>query len=92
MITVTPFGTAPDGTEVSRFTIEANGITVRVMNFGATVLGIDVPDADGTLADVVLGYDTLNGYTALNPSCYGATIAPSANRIGGAKLTIDGVE
>ena len=92
MITVTPFGTAPDGTEVSRFTIEANGITVRVMNFGATVLGIDVPDADGTLADVVLGYDTLDGYTALNPSCYGATIAPSANRIGGAKLTIDGVE
>ena len=92
MITVTPFGTAPDGSEVSCFTLDDGHIAVRVMNFGATVLGIDAPDAAGTMADVVLGYDTLDGYTALNPSCYGATIAPSANRIGGAKLTIDGTE
>ena len=92
MITVTPFGTAPDGSEVSCFTLEDGHIAVRVMNFGATVLGIDAPDTAGTVADVVLGYETLDGYTALNPSCYGATIAPSANRIGGAKLTIDGTE
>lgn len=92
MVSVSPFGCAPDGSSVSRFTLDNGHITVRVMNFGATVLGIDAPDLSGKRADVVLGYDTLDGYTALNPSCFGATIAPSANRIGGAKLTIDGVE
>ncbi|MBM6754962.1 galactose mutarotase [Collinsella tanakaei] len=92
MVSVSPFGRTPDGTDVTCFTLDNGHITVRVMNFGATVLGIDAPDLSGERADVVLGYDTLDGYTALNPSCFGATIAPSANRIGGAALTIDGVE
>lgn len=90
MITASPFGTAPDGSPVTCYAISACGITARVMDFGATILGIDVPDAAGTVADVVLGYGSLNGYTAANPSCYGATIAPSANRIRNGHLVIDG--
>ncbi len=92
MVTATPFGTTPDGTEITCYQIEAGDIAVRVMNFGATVLGIDAPDTSGARADVVLGFGSLDGYLGGNPSCYGATIGPSANRIGGARLTIDGVE
>lgn len=92
MITTAPFGTAPDGSAVTCYSLTNGTVTVRVMDFGATVLGIDVPDADGAPADIVLGYGSLDGYTASNPSCYGATIGPSANRIGGARLTIDGTE
>ena len=92
MISTAPFGTAPDGTEVTCYTLDNGTVAVRIMDFGATILGVDAPDENGERADIVLGYGTLDGYTAHNPSCYGATIAPSANRIGGAKLTIDGVE
>lgn len=92
MISTAPFGTAPTGEQVTCYTIQGGDITVRIMDFGATILGIDAPDADGTLADVVLGYGSLDGYAAANPACYGATIAPSANRIANATLTIDGTE
>lgn len=92
MISTAPFGTAPDGSAVTRFEISGGGIAVRIMDFGATIVGIDVPDAHGASADIVLGYPTVDGYAGANPSCYGATIGPSANRIGGARLTIDGTE
>lgn len=90
MISATPFGTTPDGAQVTCYAIDNGRITVRVMDFGATIIGIDAPDENGECADIVLGYGSIDGYTAANPSCYGATIAPSANRIGGAELTIDG--
>ena len=90
MISATPFGTTPDGAQVTCYAIDNGSITVRVMDFGATIIGIEAPDENGECADIVLGYGSIDGYTAANPSCYGATIAPSANRIGGAELTIDG--
>ncbi len=89
MITSELFGTAPDGTPVHRYTLNGPDITVRIMDFGATVLGIDVPDIPGEVRDVVLGFDKLEDYFE-NPACFGATIGPVANRTAGATIEIDG--
>lgn len=89
MIKRIPFGSAPDGTPVSTFELSCAGACVRVMDFGATVTGITLPGKDGTVADVLLGFDRLDGYFD-NPACYGATIGPSANRTDKGQVTIDG--
>ena len=79
MIEKHPFGTAPDGRAVTVYELSAGPARVRVMDFGATLLGVDVPDAAGNDADVVLGFGALEDYFD-NPACYGATVGPSANR------------
>ena len=62
MITSELFGTAPCGTPVHRYTLNGPEICVRIMDYGATVLGIDVPDIPGNVRDVVLGFDKLEDY------------------------------
>ena len=57
MITTTPFGTAPSGSPVTVYNLVCAGARVRVMDYGATILGIEVPDASGDVADIVLGFD-----------------------------------
>ena len=89
MITTEFFGNAPSGAPVHRYTLTGKDITVRIMDFGATVLGIDVPDIPGEVRDVVLGFDKLEDYFD-DPACYGATIGPVANRTRGAQIEIDG--
>ncbi len=71
--------------------VNKNGMTARITNFGGAVVGLDVPDKNGNMADVVLGYDTLEGY-AEGGSSHGALVGRYANRIGGAKFSIDGTE
>ena len=91
MITSELFGTAPCGTPVHRYTLNGPEICVRIMDYGATVLGIDVPDIPGTVRDVVLGFDSIQDYIKF-PSDFGATIGRYANRINQGKITVDGVE
>ena len=91
MITSELFGTAPCGTPVHRYTLNGPEICVRIMDYGATVLGIDVRDIPGNVRDVVLGFDKLEDYFD-NPACFGATIGPVANRTAGATITIDGTD
>ena len=91
MITSELFGTAPCGTPVHRYTLNGPEICVRIMDYGATVLGIDVPDIPGNVRDVVLSFDKLEDYFD-NPACFGATIGPVANRTAGATITIDGTD
>ena len=91
MITSELFGTAPCGTPVHRYTLNGPEICVRIMDYGATVLSIDVPDIPGNVRDVVLGFDKLEDYFD-NPACFGATIGPVANRTAGATITIDGTD
>lgn len=67
------------------------GLSASFTDLGAAVQSLSVPDKDGNFADVVLGYDTLGEY-AEGGSCHGATIGRYANRIGGAKFTLNGVE
>lgn len=84
------FGTARNGKDVYAFTLSnANGVQAKIINFGAILVSLLVPDKDGKVEDVVLGYDSLEEYYG-NGSFFGATIGPSANRIGGASFEING--
>ena len=84
------FGTTRDGKEVFLFSLEnKNGVKAEVTNFGANLVNLLVPDKDGNIEDVVLGFDDVSGYE-INPSYFGAVIAPSANRIGGGSFELNG--
>lgn len=90
-VTKSEFGKYPDGRDVSLFTMENdNGMTVVVTDLGAAVVRVIVPDKEGNRADVVLGFDKAESYMG-NPSFFGVVIGPSANRIGNAVFSIDGV-
>lgn len=67
------------------------GTEVELISYGAAVRAIRVPDKDGKPTDVCLGYDDLESYAQLD-ACFGGTIGRCANRIGGARFTIDGTE
>lgn len=86
------FGKTSKGEEVYAFELSnKNGMKAEVINYGAILTKLIVPDKNGKADDIVLGFDTVLEYED-NSSFFGATILPSANRIGGAKFTIDGVE
>ncbi|MBC2603582.1 aldose epimerase family protein [Puniceicoccus vermicola] len=85
-----PFGQLPDGREVTRFTLtNANGMIVRVINYGGIIQQILVPDRDGNLADVVLGEPDLAGYLDHHPH-YGAITGRFANRIRNGQFVLNG--
>ena len=69
----------------------AKGAEVRVTNYGGIVVSIRVPDRAGKLGDVVLGFDSLDGYLGKHPH-FGALIGRYGNRIGKAKFTLNGIE
>ncbi|MBR3935684.1 MAG: hypothetical protein IKJ57_03960 [Oscillospiraceae bacterium] len=75
------FGTMPDGTEVFCWIlINEKGFIAKILDYGATIQSIIVPDKNGEPVDVVLGYDTIEGY--IEGDCYiGATVGRFANRI-----------
>ena len=86
------FGVTKDGKTASLYTLEnRKGMKAVVTDFGAILVRLIVPDHAGKCADVVMGYDTLEEYFD-NDSFFGAVIAPNANRIAGARFSIDGVE
>ena len=68
-----------------------NGVEVCITNFGARIVSIMVPDKNGEMQDIVLGFDNIEDYINV-PSDFGATIGRYANRIGQGKITIDGQE
>lgn len=84
------FGTTKCGKEVYAYTLtNANGMQAKIINYGAVLVNLLVPDKAGNVEDVVLGFDNLEDYYG-NGSFFGATIGPSANRIAGASFEIDG--
>ena len=86
------YGKLDDGREVKIFTLaNAKGVTARVMEYGAILVGVEVPDSKGRTADVTLGYDTLSGWLG-SPSYFGATVGRFGNRIAHGKFTLDGKE
>lgn len=87
---VTSFGTTPDGIETHAYTLSTERAQVSVCDFGATLLGVVVPDRGGKPADVVLGFGSIDGYAGVNGSCYGGIIGPVANRTDRAEVPIDG--
>jgi aldose 1-epimerase len=84
------FGKTVDGVAVDIYTLSnANGAKVQVITYGARVVSIDVPDRDGKLGDVALGYDDLAGYE--KDSAYiGAIVGRYGNRIAKGRFTLDG--
>lgn len=83
-------GTAPDGTPVHRWTLERAGVRVRVLTYGGILQSVEVPDRDGALANVVLGFDDAAGYVDCPSPYFGALIGRYANRIAGGTFTLDG--
>ena len=82
------FGVLPTGEPVRIFHLEnKSGAYIEVTEFGALLVKVCVPDKDGKLTDVVLGYDDLESYE-VNGCFFGATIGRSGNRIGGAKFSV----
>lgn len=86
------FGRTAEGTPVELYTLtNARGAEVKIMTYGASVVTIRVPDREGKLDDVVLGYDGLDGYLKNNPY-FGGTIGRYGNRIAKGRFTLDGHE
>lgn len=87
-----PFDKTPDGKEVDIFALSnPNGTTVEITNFGGTIVTLSVPDRNGKLDDVTLGYDTLDGYLKKG-GYFGALIGRHANRIEDSRFEINGIE
>jgi aldose 1-epimerase len=86
------WGKTAAGEEVKLFTLRnVGGMEARITNWGGYIVSLKVADKNGKFDDVVLGFDSLDGYLAKNPF-FGCITGRYANRIGGAKFKIDGVE
>ena len=91
-ITKRPFGTLADGREVTCYTMEnPGGLRAEILDFGCTVRSLTFPDRNGERVETVLGYDDLDGYVR-GSSSFGAFVGRYANRIRGARFTLDGRE
>lgn len=90
--TVLPFGEV-EGNPVYKYIIaDPSGMQVTVMNYGATITNIIVPDKDGNPCDVILGFETIDGYVKAGDIYMGSICGRYANRIGNAKFSIDSRE
>jgi len=69
-----------------------NGMVVRILNYGGTVTDIITPDKNGKMGNVILGYDSLSGYTQTGNPYFGCLVGRYANRIANAKFSLDGKE
>jgi aldose 1-epimerase len=89
-IQVSDFGKAKNGDTVYRFVLtNSKGVEAVVISYGATLVSLKTPDRNGKSADIVLGYDTLDGYEQ-DKSFFGATIGRYGNRIAGGQFTLNG--
>jgi aldose 1-epimerase len=87
---VTDFGKTRDGVPVSKFVLaNSKGFEAVVSSYGATLLSLKVPDRHGRALDIVLGYDSVEGYEN-GSSYFGGTIGRYGNRIAKGQFTLDG--
>jgi aldose 1-epimerase len=90
-ITSAPFGTLPDGREATLYTLtNSAGMVACVSDFGGVITQLHAPGRDGTMADVVLGFDDVLPYAG-DSEYFGALIGRYGNRIANARFTLDGV-
>jgi aldose 1-epimerase len=90
-----PFGKMPDGTPIEVFTVSDGTVEARIISYGGILVSLKAPDRNGNAADVVLGFDDLEGYvTSSNApkggAFFGALVGRYANRIANGKFTLDG--
>ncbi|MFI5153021.1 MAG: aldose epimerase family protein [Chitinophagales bacterium] len=85
-----PFGSI-DSNAVTRYDlISINGMLVSVLNYGGVITQLNVPDRNGNLGDVVLGFDSLSGFLQNNNPYFGALVGRYGNRIANARFVLDG--
>lgn len=90
-ITSKKFGKSPKGEEITLFTItNKNNVTATVMDFGAILVNLLVPDKNGEVKDLVLGFDNVEDYFE-NSGCFGSTIGRNSNRIANSEFGINGI-
>ncbi len=83
------FGRTPSGAAIQLYTLTNGRVTAKVSNLGAVLVSLEVPDRQGKTDDVVLGFDSGEAYL-VNKPFFGATVGRFANRIGGAKFSVNG--
>ncbi len=86
---VQPFGSLPDGRAASVHVLDNGRLRVRITDFGARMVAIEMPDRQGRWAPVLLGFDDAAAYATAGGS-FGAVLGRCANRIGGARFELDG--
>jgi len=85
------FATLEDGTSVERYVLRnGHGMQASILTYGATLQSLLVPDRNGQLGDVVLGFDDVQGYQAHGDVYFGATIGRFGNRLAKGQFTLDG--
>src|SRR4051812_46421988 len=88
-VTRSPYGKMPDSTAIEQFTItNKNKVEMKVITYGGIITSLSVPDRNGKIEDVVLGFDNLEGYLKGHPY-FGATIGRYGNRIAKGKFKLD---
>ncbi len=88
-MTSSPFGTLPTGESIEKYTLtNSTGASLEVITYGGIVTALHVPDRDGRMADVVLGFDNLDAYVAGHPY-FGAIIGRIAGRVSGGLLKVE---
>ena len=89
-VTQQKYGNA-DGKEIMQYTLKnAAGMEVKIINYGGTITNIMVPDSGGNMGDVVLGFDSMEGYNKKENPYFGCITGRYANRIAKGKFAIDG--
>lgn len=87
------FGQTKDGVPVELYTLEnENGLVAKLMTRGATLVEMHVPDRDGKVADVIQGFDDVQGYESAANQYYGCTTGRVANRIARGRFELNGQE
>jgi aldose 1-epimerase len=82
------FGKMPDGTAVEMYTLDGHNIQIKIITYGGSIISLRTPDRGGKLNDVVLGFDSLDGYVAKS-TFFGALVGRYANRIANGHFTLD---
>lgn len=91
-VTSQPYGTTADGQDVEEFILtNANGVEVRIISYGGTITSVLVPDRDGNMENINLGFNNLADYETKSPY-FGCITGRYANRIANARFTLDGTE
>ncbi|XP_078086326.1 galactose mutarotase [Mustelus asterias] len=85
------FGELADGRPVQRFTLRSRSVRLSVLTLGGIIASLESPDRAGHMTDIVLGFDSLQGYINKHPY-FGAVVGRVANRIAEGKFSIDGKE
>lgn len=89
-VTKQSFGKMPDGTAADLYVLKSPAVEAHIITYGGIIQSLKVPDKSGKTADVVLGFDSLDGYVNGNAPYFGAIIGRYANRIAGGKFTLEG--